>query len=291
MKVKKSRLLDLYEALGVDSARDNWDDAKLAQKTNKDEGITRFRDPGQKIEDPELETLYDEIVKAREAGESIEVDTEGEEQSAPKPAKASVKEGKAAGADPKREPKPAPKAKPAAKKAPAKTAPVKKDATGGGGRQRYEGHGTWEAYKAHLAKNPKDVGDKGVIAETFKILKQAGKEKKPVTKEQILEVLKAKFRDREHNKLATTLNNNVPGRLKWMYGIHVWHDKNDDSTRTYYIDGDGRTPQPKGDKAAPKEKAETPAKTDPKKPAPAKTAAKKPAKKIAPKKKAGAGKK
>lgn len=79
-------------------------------------------------------------------------------------------------------------------------------------------------------------------------LKTAGKGKNPkgVTKAFILDVLVAKFPDKSRESLAKYLNNMIPSRLSWKFGIHVWKNRPTEPgvSTTYYINGDGRTPQP-----------------------------------------------
>lgn len=227
MIVKKSELAALYVALGLDTAA-SWPAAKLNAKTNTDQGIARYREPGQAITDPALEALFDQIAADQTAGNLIEVEDDGD-VTPPKPA-----------------PKPAAvKAKPAAK------APAEKKPRSPTVRTKYAGFPDWQSYYADLQKNPKTLKDKkgGVLVETVKLLKQAGKEGKGVTKEHILGVLKETVPGRSVEKMAVTLNNNVPARLRWMYGIHVWTGTDPSGSRTYWIKGDGRTPQHVGAKA------------------------------------------
>ncbi len=252
MLVKKSALVALYAALNLDTVG-AWPLAKLVQKTNAAGGIGRYREPGQAIADPAAEALFDLIVADQVVGNLIEVEDDTPAPTdAPTMAKPAPKAAKPATPAKESKPKPAPKAKaPAGKRQPA---------------ARYEGFGNWKAYAAHLAKNPKPLDEKkgGVMVATVKALKAAGRDNKPITKEELLGVLAAEFPDRDRSKMEVTINNNVPGRLRWMHGIEVSTGKNDAGRRTYWIGGKVTVPA----KAAPAKPAAAP------KPAPKKPAAK-----------------
>lgn len=154
-------------------------------------------------------------------------------------------------------------AKPAAKKR-AAHAHAHANGNGKAAKDSWNPHGTWDAYKKFYAKNPRPVPEKGVLATVVAELKAAGKgsKPKPVTKEQIVDVLAAKFEDRDPVKMATNLNNILPTGLRIEYGLHVWKQKLTDDkgnvSTGYYIHGDGRTPQPEqppAEKSAPEPKA------------------------------------
>lgn len=251
MKVEQAKIVDLLKRLGVDSA-DRWDAAKIATKVNQEGGIARYKDVSDTLPE-ELGSLFDELVADQTGGGVIEVvpsvDSEPtvgtEPESAPAaPANGKPKKKPVAGKRPKTVKKP--RNEPAAKKPAA--------LTNGRRSARYDGFGTFSEWIAHLKKNPKELPTDGVLFVTVRELRAAGKRANPkgVTKEYLLGVLHEEFPDRPMEKLETNLNNNVPTRLNWMYGIHVWSVKGDNNTKLgYYISGDGKTPQPKSAAPAP----------------------------------------
>lgn len=292
MQISQSDLTALFVAMGVDTAT-GWDAAKLEAKVNQAGGVSRYRDADRVLDDPELETLFQSIVTAQAGGAQITVTPDaadvpdpsvfGNPDPAPgvaqaEPAAPPAAKPKPAGKKPAKEkpvavtakPKPKPAARATAKpKAQAKPKPAAKKkaahAPGTNGKAEKDSwnpFGTWDAYKKHYAKNPRPVPEKGVLATVVAELKAAGKgaKPKPVTKDQIVDVLFATFPDRTKQKMATNLNNILPTGLRIEYGIHVWKAKVGDSTG-YYIVGDGRTPQPEqppAEKSAPKPKAAKP---------------------------------
>lgn len=255
MQVRKSELVRLYEAVGVDTAA-GWDAAKLAKRTNEKPGVSRYLEPGQKIDDAELSALYDRIATATDNGEPVEViedsaetgkSTGAEAQKAPaKPAaskspapkSAPASKGKPAATPAKGNP--APKGKPApAKAATPKKSPAKA-ATAKGERP------SWKARLAKWAKEPAKLSGKGVFSAIVEELKAAGKGKeneRGVTKDELTRVLKKRFPDRDETKMATSVSNMVPSRLRYKFGIHCWKRKTDDGL-AYYVVGDGRQEQP-----------------------------------------------
>ncbi len=248
MLVKKSQLLAIYAALAVDTAA-SWPLAKLNQKTNAAGGIARYAEAG--FTPPkDLADLYAEIVADQEAGNQVELEDDGP-----------------ANPEPTAKPKAAAK-KPAAKPAKEPAKPKEK--------KEKKAKLTWAEKIAKWKKTPATLGTKGagVFSTVLAELKAAGKGKKPtpITKEHIVGVLKEKFPDRDVEKMATSVNNLVPSRFGYKWGIHVWSDKMEDGRKGYYVVGDGKTPQPDAPKT---EKVAKPAKA-----AAAKPKAKPPAKKL-----------
>jgi hypothetical protein len=101
---------------------------------------------------------------------------------------------------------------------------------------------TRSTYYAQFAAGGKPVAfrdDKGKIATVVKILKKAGKTGKPVDHAGILAEMVKAFGAEGQDKMAKTIRNQVPCRLRLVRGIHVWSDE-----RGYWIDGEGAVPQP-----------------------------------------------
>lgn len=289
MQISQSDLTSLFVAMGVDTAT-GWPADKLEAKVNQEGGVSRYRDADLTLPDPVLEQLYQSIVSVQAAGGQVTVAPDGVEPAGVDVPDPSVFGAADAPAEPTAPPPARPKptrrqpvkkekpvttaakpaarvtakpraAKPAAKPRDAKPAAKKKasHAPGTNGKAEKDSwnpFGTWDNYKKHYAKNPRPVPNAGVVATVVAELKAAGKGKtpKPVTKDQIVDVLYATFPDRTKHKMATNLNNIIPGRLQRLYGIHVWKAKVGDVTG-YYIHGDGRTPQPPAEKPAKSKKA------------------------------------
>lgn len=230
MLVKKSELVALYVALGLDTVG-TWPLAKLVQKTNAPGGIARYRNPGQAITDPDAEKLFDMVVLVQEGGSSVEVEDDGpvipasteavpKKPPAKKPtAKAPVK-------------KPAAVVKPVSKKVPAKKPSVRK-----------LGKKLWSEQLREWEKKPAVLGSKGpgVFQAILGELKAAGKQKNPigVTKEYLLGVLKEKFPDRDPLKMSTSINNLVPSRLQYKFHIKVEKVRGEqDHKMRYYVTAD-----------------------------------------------------
>ncbi len=250
MIVEQAKVTELLRALGVDSV-DRWDAAKIASKINQEGGIARYRDATDSLP-LELDGLYTELVTDQTAGNLIEVAPSEARTDVPPAANGKPKK-KTVGKRPKVVKKPARvKPKPAKKKAAPLTSSRHRAA-------RYDGFATFKEWTNHLKKNPKPLPDDGVIAVTVRELKAAGKAKNPkgVTKEYLIGVLKAEFPDRPVEKMLTNLNNNVPTRLLWMYGVHVWtfRERGTDDKTGYFIVGDGKDPQPVATVETPKPKA------------------------------------
>lgn len=258
---KASELRKMLVACGVDTAGE-WPMKKLKAKV--DGGVAKYKEDTHEIKDAKLAELYDDIVALQEANEEFEIEDDVTEA---KPAK-----------QPK--PEPAAKEKPAAKPKPK--------------QERQEGESrvgpSWTELKETWKTKPQQLTGRGEGKIKFIVdtLIDAGKKKDPkgVTKEEMLELMKEQFPESDANKMKTTINNQIPSRLKLVRHINVW--KNSD-TKGYYISGDGSKVQPKAEKTAkPKAAAkpsangdgaeETPAAKKPAAKAAAKPAAKQPSK-------------
>ncbi len=234
MQVTESKLVAILKGLSVHNA-DSWGPGKLTARVNADGGLEKYTENGTiRPDDAELATLMDELI-ASQASESIEV--------VPDPA--TEGDGTFPLVPPEANGKPKAKAKKTPPKKKPESVPVSKM--------------TWKEEKAHFAKHPLALPDEGHLAVTVEQLRAVGKTKipKPVTKQQILAVLRKKYPDARAGSMETNLNNNVPGRLRWKYGIHVWRERLPDGKVGYYILGDGKKLQPKEEKTAkPKVKKE-----------------------------------
>lgn len=247
MKVRESELVALLADLGAQQAEE-WKGAELADRVNRPGGVARFEDPPGSYRGKH-KAIFDRIAAAQAAGEAVEV--AGEEfvtksQAAPakKPAakkKATNKAAKKAAPKAKAAAVPASNGhanghaavakKPAAKKAPAGRIPQSKV--------------SYAEWAAQFQKKPMAITPRGpgVMRAVVEELKAAGKAKKVLTKAELLDILKARFPDRDQLKMLTNLNNLIPGRLKRFYGIHVWKGKTDKGETGYFIQGDGRAAQ------------------------------------------------
>lgn len=70
---------------------------------------------------------------------------------------------------------------------------------------------------------------------TVRLLVDAGKKDKPITRDQILAVLCKKFPDRDAEKMSRTLYNLIPTQLEQYRGLSVLRGEDADGHRTYYI--------------------------------------------------------
>lgn len=257
MIVKKPALVAVYKALGVDTVG-AWPLAKLIQKTNAPGGIARYRNPGSAIDDPAASALFDEITAAQANNDPIEIEDDVTASLAPPvPAKKSVAKKPVSK---KVNAKPAATA--AAKKPAPKKAPVKKPSGRGGATA--EGRKAWAAQLKAWANKPAVLGNKGagVFQTILTELKVAGFAKAPtgVTKEFLLDVLKAKFPDRDPMKMQTSINNLVPSRLEYKFHIRVQKVRGEDKRMRYYVVEDKAAAKASAAKPAPKKPAKKPAK-------------------------------
>lgn len=219
MKVQFTRMVKLMLALGVDTAG-SWDKTRLLKKIAVSAGGLKKYHTGEDLKDENLANLYDDVVAAQEAGQELEV--EGDKEATPK----------------KAAPKPAAKKADDEEPAPKRTRqPADPDRPP-----------PWKRLTEFSDRGP------GKIKTLVEFLIKAGKTGKHLTKEAALDKMKAAFPDDDSNKMRTTVNNQIPTRLRDVRGIHVWR-----SETGYYIDPDteGKKPQPKASKpqAAPKKAA------------------------------------
>jgi hypothetical protein len=70
MKVGKSKLVELFEALGVGAAR-KWSLAQLGEKAQK---LESYKDPEVDLSDPDQQTLYEDITAAAARGKGVSVE-------------------------------------------------------------------------------------------------------------------------------------------------------------------------------------------------------------------------
>lgn len=238
MKVNRIDMVRLFQELGVDTA-DQWDNLKLAVKCNhKDGGITRYVEEGMTIDEPGAEKLFIRIAAHQKSGGVVEV---VDDAPAPPPVAKLAKVAREVVTPP---PPPEPK-----KRRPPGRKPAAPDGNPdpqlGGGRLKRKKHaagrpepaGGWREERAFYGKHPLPLPDDGVLRVTYDELVHAGKgaKPKPVTKEYLLGVLVERFPGRTRDKLETNLNNNVPGRLAWKYGVEVSREKVESGRMGYYI--------------------------------------------------------
>lgn len=244
LMVKRSRLVALFVACGVDTAA-NWDrgtgPAKLRSKL--DGGMKKYREPGAAIADPELEALFTEIVAAQTEGRPVEID---DDVTGAAPAKAAA--GPSANGKPKaaaKEPA-APKGgkKPAAVPAP-KVGGKKKAAAAEPAAKKPRGGMSYAERREWKKTNAIPITDRGPGVSRFIVEQlQKASQSKPLTKAVLLERMKLEFPDRDATRMATTINNHIPSRLRTDRHIHVWKMRMKDDSTGYWIEGDGSTPQP-----------------------------------------------
>lgn len=279
-----SKLVKLFVILGVDTAPE-WPTKKLQEKAEG--GLKKYLEDGFEFEDTDLQDLYNSVEAANKEQEDITI-TEDRPEFAGKEKKPAKKEATTQ-----------PAAKPKVGKAqPAKAQPAKAAASGTSSTTKADpkpkraSTGGWKPGDPPL---PFDEARGPGVLRSIRDLLMAASEKKPITKEAVVAELKKEFPDRDVAKLAVTVSNQIPSRLRIVRGLHVWR-----SEQGYWIPGDGSKPQPKKEsvakpkpepkkKESPKVTTTTPkpaAKAAPKTPAkpPAKAPAKKPAAKPAKKK-------
>jgi hypothetical protein len=220
-KFKASKVIELFLALQVDTAKD-WDFAKLSTKLEK--GIRKYKEGDGDLKDEELNNLYNDIHAIQEAGGILEV----EDDLTPAGAK---------------------KKKPPTEEAAPKKKAKKRDPKPKGERTPV----AWSDLVKRFKKEPQPLTERGtgIIRSIINQLKEAGKgTPKPITKEDIVKVLKKEFKGRDEAKMTTTVNNQIPSRLKLVRHIHVWTGEavSTPGKTGYYIKGDGLKEQPKAER-------------------------------------------
>jgi hypothetical protein len=216
----KTALVSLFKLLSVDTAGE-WPADKLRQRAEG--GLAKYLEPGQVLPEPE-KTLFDQIEAANKEQEDITVTDDTPEAKKKPTAKATAKqriESRQAVKEAAATASPKPTA-PAGKPKPAAVAKPKRA-------------GGWKPGDPPLPFD--ETRGPGVIRTLVDYLKAASPDK-PLTKEAAVAKLKAAFPDRDEAKLTTTVNNQIPSRLRIVRGIHVWSN-----ATGYWIAGDGKTPQ------------------------------------------------
>lgn len=222
-----TRVRALYTALGVPTAAD-WDAPTAASRLKT---IGKLSDAVADVTDPALTALYDQIAKAVEDGAEIEVTDDAKAA----PPKAKSGKGKAKGKE---------KAKTEKTKAAGKAK--------SGAAARRPGETEYErrerVWKEKWGETGQPVSDRGagVTKVIIRELRAAGKGPRPagITKEGILEVLKAEFPDRDPLKMIVTVGNQVPTRLRDERFLNVWKVDGDDRKARYFLRSDNK-PQPR----------------------------------------------
>ena len=138
------------------------------------------------------------------------------------------------------------KPKPKAKARGGKAKPSRHSEPSGNGKRHRR---TWDEFKkAWHRLHPEGTAaltKRAVLANTVvEQLKEAGRNKEALTKEELLDILKEKFPDRAPEKMFSYVSNLVPSKLRDWNGIHVWKKRREDGRTGYYIKGAGREPQP-----------------------------------------------
>lgn len=193
-KIKQADAVALCIAVGYANA-DKYNSTRLQQRTaSLDEVITP--EVMESITEPKVKKRAKQLLAALQQGATVEVAGEDapakEEADAPKPPKnGKAKKGKE-------------KAGPAAEEEPAEEKPAKKPK---GGKKPEEKPAKDKKSKSEPAK-----GD-GVIATIAGLLMKAS-EKKPTTKQAVLDELVKKFPDRDAKSMQSTINHQIPSYLK-----------------------------------------------------------------------------
>lgn len=225
MKVLKSELCKLFTALGLPDT-ESLPEEKFEAKVKRMSKYTP-EDGADAINPVALAALFEKVVKANAAVETVDVEDDLKKKTAKKPA---------AAAEP---------AKGAAKKKPAKTeaepTPKKKPKKPG---RKATAEGGWTP-----DKGPLPFADGGSVIKTIvEILTKAGDNGKPLTKDAIHEKMKKIYPDRDAKKMFTTMSNQVPSRLRIVRRIHVWKTSKTAADGTvstaYWIENGGKKPQP-----------------------------------------------
>lgn len=246
MQVNKDEVAGVFACLGVTGYLGTAD--QLTLKLNVKGGIATYRKKGHQFTDPKAAALFQTIDDAQEKGALFRV-VDGP---APKPAKVKLPKTKVVPAKASPVAKPAPKrtgGKPGRPKpAPAEERVKKKEWFYPDGRPRHGVAPLW-VWREYRVEHPAVMTATSNARAVFDALAKAGAGKvpKPLTKADLLAVLKEKCPTRDAKKMETNLNNLIPTRLRNVYRIFVWSAPTA-SGKGYYVVGDGRTPQPKAEK-------------------------------------------
>ena len=203
MEVKKSKLIDLFIALGCSTAN-KWNDERLLTKAGT---ITKIYDK-QELTDKQKK-LYKEIVAAQKENKEIELVGGGDEDKEEK--KADKKKDK-----------------------PSKDKQKDSDTEGDGSevedKDKEEDEGE---EKTEKKKGPKKAGGgkgPGVIDSIIEFL-GAASAAKPLSKDKCVELLKDRFKDRDETGMRKTVSIQLPSRIRKEKGLAI--EKNENG---YWID-------------------------------------------------------
>ena len=217
MRLKKGSAVALLVSIGFQTAA-KWVPAKLVEKLKK---IPELLDDDVVVPDDQ-QKLLDAVVGAVEAGDDIEVlgDDEVDEDvgvDVPKPTKKGKAKGKAKVEEDEEDEAPKPTKKGKAK--------VEEEV-----EEDEDPKPTKKGPKS--SKSNKDGKTPGVIHSIIEFLK-AGSKARPVTKQDIIQQLHARFPDRSVTSMTNTVNIQVPNRLRVDRDITV--HKND---KGYWVNPD-----------------------------------------------------
>jgi hypothetical protein len=277
MQIRHSELVKLLVSMNVEA--DSWDVVKLTKRINQEPGISRYNEPPITFFDPEMEKLYNTIVADQAAGNLVEVISDIPEPTPPVPESETfalpvetpatepivVADPTVVDAVVETTPEPVPTIETTPENPETESTPKKPRRGKKPGKRAKSGTTRKMSYEEKVAawdKKFKKTGapiterGPGIIRVIVEELQRAGKYKspRPVTKKQLLEVLKAKFPDRPPEGMWTYLTNLVPTCLRIERHIHC-HSKNmGGGEKGYYVIGDGREPQVKETKEPKKAK-------------------------------------
>lgn len=231
MKIKKSDAEKLMVAMGYENAA-TWKPEKLKKKI---EAVATADDPSEGIDDDIVGELIDAIVTAKENEEEIEIEDDGEgaDEAGEKPEKKAGKKDKSKKAG-KKEKATEEESEDEDEEEPEDDedeAPAKKSKKGKKDKKSSDDEDAKDL-KSKKGKGTKKPEKVGVIAFIIKILSKAT-ERKPITKEAMLDQLAEQFPDRERDGMKVTINAQVPGRLKSEKKLDI--RKNDKTPAGYWI--------------------------------------------------------
>lgn len=216
MQVSQAVLVALFVSMGYKTAT-RW---KLEQLTTKVNKIHSLADDDAAELSQEQEKLLKKLKKAAQAGTEIKVISEEvAEEASEKPSK----KGKTPAAKPKKAAEPEEEEDEDDAESPDEEGDEEDEDEERPTKGKKSGTGVKEK------KTGRPPSGTGVIAEITTMLKKASA-KKPVTKEQIHEHLIEKFPDRSPDSMMSTINIQVPNRLKREKGLNIV--KND---KGYYV--------------------------------------------------------
>ena len=212
MKVKKADAVRLFEALGFKTAAD-WPDQRFQDKLVKLPKL--MEDESEHPEEEDLLKLAKQLVKAVKAEEAVEIiggnGKAKAEEAEEKPAKKGTAKPKA--------------------KATAKDEEEEEEKSDEEAEDNEDGDELVPVKKKAPPKKAGGPKGPGVIGTIVGMLTKAS-EKKPVTKEQILDNLVETFPDRDRESMARTINVQIPNRIQNEKKLTV--HKNDKKPAGYW---------------------------------------------------------